>query len=87
MPNKIIKAATGKQSLSAVGDCIVEKHRKHKKNALPLECDSRNSKESRRQRFQDYEEVLSFVRLTQCEIDKIWSQLANDLEEEVVEKV
>ena len=54
-----------------------EMHKKHKKGALPLEWDSG--------KVGKYdEEAPSWVRLTQCEIDKIWSLLANVMEEEVL---
>ena len=64
-PDKIINVVTGKQSLRVVGECIVGniKDKKHKKEALPLEWDSKKkNKDSRRQGFVDEEAVLNQLR-------------------------
>ena len=45
---------------------------------------SKKSKESRRHSFAHEEEASSWVKLTQGEIDKVWSQLVNDVEKEVL---
>ena len=44
----------------------------------------KKSKESRRLRFEADEKALCWVKLTQGGIDVIWSQLTNDMEEEVL---
>ena len=86
MPHKIIEVAASKQSYSVAGERVVENqtNKKHKKRALPSEWDSAKSKESRRQRYEDSEDASCWVELTQSEIDKTWSQLANDMEQEVL---
>ena len=61
-----------------------KKNKKHKKRVLPLEWDPSKSKDIRRQKFEDDEEALSWVKLTRCEIDKFGIHLANDMEEEVL---
>ena len=81
MPNKIINVSTVIQSISVVGECIVE----NQKDKMPLGRDFEN-KEGRRQIFEDHEEAISWVNITQDEIDEIWSQLANDMEEEVLSR-
>ena len=52
---------------------------------LPREWDSEHkNKESITQRFEDDEEASSWIRLTQDEIDEIWTQLADAVEGEVL---
>ena len=43
-----------------------------------------SDKESMWKRYEDDEKALSWAELTQVDIDKIWSRLANDMEEEVL---
>ena len=59
MPGKIIKVATGKQSLSVVGECIVGnvKDKTHRQSALLFWVGLPKNRESRRQRFVDEEEA------------------------------
>ena len=66
MPGKIIKVATGKQSLSVVGECTVGnvKDKNQRKRAFPLEWDSEKSKKNRRHRFEDDEEAFNWFKRT-----------------------
>ena len=43
-------------------------------------------KDQRRHRYTDMDESLSWVNVTQKEIDAIWSELANDMENDVLKK-
>ena len=83
VPDKIIQVATGKQSLSVVGECTVG----NIKGAFREGFRKNQNREKRRCTFVDGENALSWTKLTQAEIGKIKSQLANDVEEEVLYSV
>ena len=71
---KIIKSAASKRNFSVAGECNVEEKTQ----------ESGRSKESMWKRYENDEKALSWVKLTQVEIDKIWSRLAKDMEERVL---
>ena len=49
-------------------------------------CRQNGVKDQRKHRYTDMDESLSWVNMTQKEIDAIWSELANDMENDVLKK-
>ena len=53
---------------------------------MPSEWEAGEVKDQRRHRYTDMNESLSWVNMTQKQIDAIWSELANDMENDVLKK-
>ena len=72
-----------------LGTEVLFKRKKGESNrgkAMPSEWEAGEVKDQRRHRYTDMDESLSWVNMTQKEIDAIWSELADDMENDVLKK-